>query len=423
MLLFLLGCQPAAVTAPSAPDTATEPPKVEDTAAPPAGFTLLTDSETEEIAGLGGADWETDRSDEVFRDDLIHDVELTLDSSSLSDLNSDPTDYTDATITIAGQTLDVGVRIKGSSSFQSLSGKPSLKLDMDFVIPEQTLLGIRKLNLHNMYYDPSRMSEELMYRMFREAGLPAARTGYARLSINGTHYGLYSVVEVTDDPMLERWFADSNGNLYENAENYCDLDDGIGCFDAEEFDEGSHDALSAFIDAVQTPGAGWLAAVQPLLLWEHYTGFLAMEMSVAHWDSYSYDLSNYRFYHEPTEDGWTLIPSSTDLGFGFRPWSYSDCGRHGVDPADYTMGILSSRCLQDATCQAAVHARILEIADQLEAMDTSAAIDELASRIRAEVNADDRSYYGTSKFEEHIVCMSSWLAQRPDELRTWVSAQ
>ena len=417
-MLFLLGCQPVAIQASDlVEDSAVSAPS--DTAEVP--ISLWADGQVERVEGEELPDWETDRSEEIFRDDIIHDVVIELDSGSVNALNYNPTDYTDAVITIAGQTLEVGVRIKGSSSFQYLSGKPSLKLDMDFEVPNQTLLGIRKLNLHNMYYDPSRMSEELMYSMFREAGLPAARTGYARVTINGTAYGLYSVVEVTDDPMLERWFADNNGNLYENAENYCDLDDGVSCFDAEEFDEGSHDALERLIDAVTDSSDDWLTRVQPLLLWDHYTGFLAMEMSVAHWDSYSFDLSNYRFYHEPTEDGWTLIPSSTDLGFGFRPWSYPDCGKHGVDPSDYTMGVLSRQCLSNETCQEAVYARILDIADQLEAMDTTATIEALAERVRADVYEDDRSYYGSSKFEEHIVCVSDWLAQRPDELREWVA--
>ncbi len=423
-MLLLLACQPATlITEPdtASPDTTPATTEAHDTAA--VGFALVEDGVTESIAGSGDPDWDTDRSDEIFRDDIIHDVEITLDSGSQSDLNARPTEYTDATISIAGLELEVGVRIKGSSSFQYLSGKPSLKFDMDFVVPEQTLLGIRKLNLHNMYYDPSRMSEELTYGMFRAADLPAARTGYARVSINGTPYGLYSVVEVTDDPMLERWFTDSNGNLYENAANYCDLDDGVGCFDAEEVDEGSDEALRVFIDAVTASGPDWLEGVQPLLLWDRYTGFLAMEMSIAHWDSYSYDLSNYRFYHDPTEDGWTLIPSSTDLSFGFRPWSYSDCGRHGVNPGDYDMGILSRRCLADEVCQEAVYERILQIADQLEAMDTTATIEAAAARVREDVQTDGRSYYGTAKFEEHILCVSDWLAQRPDELREWVADQ
>lgn len=424
MLLFFLACKPAVLSAPSdtTPDTTPET-TVEDTTEDAVHIALVEDDETEVIAGSGNPDWDADYSDEIFRDDIIHDVAITLDSGSVNDLNYDPTDYTDATLEIAGQELEVGVRIKGSSSFQYLSGKPSLKFDMDFVVPGQTLLGIRKLNMHNMYYDPSRFSEELTYGMFRAADLPAARTSYARVSINGTAYGLYSVVEVTDDPMLERWFTDNNGNLYENAANYCDLDDGVSCFDAEETDEGSDDALEAFIDAVTASGSDWLAGVEPLLLWEDYTGFLAMEMSIAHWDSYSYDLSNYRFYHDPVEDGWTLIPSSVDLSFGFRPWSYPDCGKHGVDPSDYTMGLLSSRCLSDAVCQEAVYARILDIADQLDEMDTTATITAAAARVRADVYEDSRSYYDEDKFEEHVVCVSDWLAQRPDELREWVAEQ
>ena len=41
-----------------------------------------------------------------------------------------------------------------------------------------------------------------------------------------------------------RWYEDGDGNLYEHAENYCDFTH-VGCFDADEFDEGTHDALRA----------------------------------------------------------------------------------------------------------------------------------------------------------------------------------
>ena len=75
-----------------------------------------------------------------------------------------------------------------------------------------------------MRYDPMKVSEELVYRMWREANLPASRTGYAEVTIDGTDYGLYSLVEVPDDPLLERWYDDPDGNLYENASNYCDFD-------------------------------------------------------------------------------------------------------------------------------------------------------------------------------------------------------
>jgi spore coat protein CotH len=357
---------------------------------------------------------------DLFDPVLIHEIEIELDSSARSSLSRSPETYVEGRMIWQGLPLDVGVRIKGSSSRDDLSGKPSFKIDFGFVREGAELQGQNKLNLHNMRYDPIMMSEELTYRMWRDAGLPASRTGYAWVTVNGDDYGLYALVEPPDDPLLARFYDDPKGNLYENAANYCDLDDGRSCFDAEEFDEGNHEAIDAFIEAARAPG---FDALREELDWERYTGFLAMEMSIAHWDSYSFDQSNYRWYHEPSTDRWSLIPSSMDLGFGYRPWSYPDCGRHGVDPATYTMGLVSARCLSDPACEAAVLDKILLAADRLEAMDTPALLAAAADRIRDRVYDDPRRSLSDRHFDEHLACVDAWLQARPAELRAWVAAR
>ena len=106
------------------------------------------------------------------------------------------------------------------------------------MVPSQRLLGFERFNLHNMIHDPSMMSEELAYGMFRDAGLPASRTGFAWLEINGSTYGLYSLIETVDDDFLDDRFESGDGNLYEDGENSCDFD-WPSCFEAEEFDEKS----------------------------------------------------------------------------------------------------------------------------------------------------------------------------------------
>ena len=48
-----------------------------------------------------------------------------------------------------------------------------------------TGVGMAGLNLKSMYNDPSQMREALAWRLFRLAGVPAARHTYAKLAING----------------------------------------------------------------------------------------------------------------------------------------------------------------------------------------------------------------------------------------------
>ena len=390
---------------------------------PPIG---VSDTAVEEVGGPGDTAEEVQedpwtRGDTLFSPDVIHELALQVPPASLSSLTSQPFEYTEATLLAEGEELVVGIRIKGSSSYDDIYGKPSLKVKVNWLDEGQTFHGYKKFNLHNQTYDPSLMSEDLMLRMFRDADLPAPRSGYAWLTVNGQAYGLYSVIEPYSDQFLARWFDDNDGNLYEDGENSCDFDS-CGCFEAEEYDEGDDDALFAMCQAVAVEDASWEEAARQHWDWDRLVGFMAMEAAIGHWDSYSYDLSNFRIYHEPTLDQWTMLVSGTDLGFSYRPWSDPDCGDYANDPDGYDMGLIAAKCELSETCQAEFVAGVLAVADQLEAMDTTTTVQAAAERIRERVYEDDRKRYSNGDFEEHVACVTAWLDQRPGELRSWAQA-
>ena len=356
---------------------------------------------------------------DVFSETETHGFSLELDSQARSDLRNDPYSWTEA-VFIAGEVpYPIGIRIKGSSTYRDYGDKPSFKLRFDYVHSELRFNGMRRLNLHNMVLDPMLSSEVLNWGFFRAAALPAPRVGYARLDINGRDEGLYSIVEDIEDDFLKQWFGDSHGNLYENAENYCDLTR-VGCFDKDEWDEGNDDALEGLISAARLNGQDWLGEMKERMDWERFVSFLAMERVVAHWDSYSYDVSNYRLYHDPTADTFAFIPWSGDLGFGYRPWSYYDCGRHGVDPADYDLGLLARTCEQVPECHNAVLDAMLVHADMLEDMDAGGMVQPALDRVRGDAESDPENY-DMDHFEYHGACVEEFLTDRPDVVRAWVA--
>ena len=395
-MIFLLACVQGS---PEQPGDSASAPQVE-----------WPSVDTENIEGVA-------EIEDLFSDELVHDLQLDLSSEARSDLRSDPYEWVPADLIVGGFAWPVGVRVKGTSTYQSIDDKPSLKVDFGYQVPGLRFQGQRRINLHNIDLDPMLSSEWLNWGYFRAADLPAPRVGYTKLEIDGRDRGLYTLVEDIEDPFLERWFEDPDGNLYENKANYCDLDDGTSCFEAEETDEGDHEALARLVEASELRGEDWLAAMQEQMDWERFVGFLAMERSVAHWDSYSFDLSNYRIYHEPTDDDWAFIPWSGDLGFGYRPWSYPDCGKHGVEPQDYDMGILASRCEQVPECHDAVLDAMLEHADLIEASEPQVLVNQALDRVRDYADEENRDM---EHFEEHGACVADWLEQRPEELRGWV---
>ncbi|GDX82838.1 hypothetical protein LBMAG42_46490 [Deltaproteobacteria bacterium] len=390
-----------------------------------AAGTLVGDSANELLPGDTAADTgdppPVDDPD-LFAPDTIWELTLELDDDAYSELSRDGHDFVDATLGWDGRTWPVATHIKGSSSWQDISDKPSLVIDVNRLDPKQEFMGVKKFYLHNDCYDPSQMSETLSYRFYREAGYPASETSFAHLTLNGRDYGLYTVVEAHNDDFLEKWFGDPNGNLYENRDAYCDVTD-LGCMEVEESDEGNDEAFIALGQAARTRAVDWRAAVEPLLNWDRFIAYLGLEIAVVHWDSYSYDLSNYSLYHDPTADEWTFFTQSMDLDYGFRPWSYPSCGQYGMTIDKYDMGMLAASCHADASCKAELVARVLEYADFLEAADGAARVAELEALIGGEVRADSRRYYSDAEYADHVACLKTFFEGRPAQLREWAAGE
>jgi hypothetical protein len=115
--------------------------------------------------------------------------------------------YVRAGLEFDGQTVkDVGVRYKGNGTFLNSrsSLKRPLKIDLNHFVKGQQFAGLSTINLHNGVTDPSYMNEVLSHRLYRDAGLVAPRTAYARVyvTVPGVHareyLGLYSIVENVD---------------------------------------------------------------------------------------------------------------------------------------------------------------------------------------------------------------------------------
>lgn len=132
-------------------------------------------------------------------------------------------EYVHADLEFAGTRLtNVAVRYKGNGTFMGarMSDKKSLKVDLNEFAKDQKFAGVAKLNLHNNVTDASWMNEPLSYALYRAAGVPAPRTGYARVRVNapGSHdnayLGLYSLVENPDNHWAEANFATRKGAIF-----------------------------------------------------------------------------------------------------------------------------------------------------------------------------------------------------------------
>jgi len=110
----------------------------------------------------------------------------------------------------------VGLRLKGSTSLEKLAGHPSFKVKFNWSsLKGQRFLGLKRMTLNAMTQDTSLIHEASAYRLYNQMGVPAPRTGYARLFINGTLKGVYVNIETPDDIFLSTKFTDPTQHLYE----------------------------------------------------------------------------------------------------------------------------------------------------------------------------------------------------------------
>ena len=412
-LCLIWGCRAPAVIA-------TEP--IADTgpeATPETTVVVAADTATDDIAGPESP-WSGEPGSWLFGEGVVHTVNIEIDSSSWNALIFDPREYAPVTISIDEHTdYRVAIRAKGNTQFRTIDDKPSLVIDFNRELLDQTFDGLPSVYLHNMTYDPTMMHEHLAYSFFREVGVPASRTAYADVTVNGEHYGLYLFVEKQNSVYRERWWSQTPGSMFESGSfNWpCDLDLDCGCFEVDELAEGGEEALQELCDAVSTNNESWLAGAEQKLDWPAFLKAVSAEIVISHYDNYGWNINNFRLYHDPESDTWAFTPWSTDLSFGWYPWSANPhCGEFGQGPQEYNGGYLVRRCWTNNTCRAALESAIQDQAAVLTSMDMPGRIDALHTQIAPYNAADTRKWYNDAYFEREVSCIRAWSAQRPGSL-------
>ncbi|HWA71935.1 MAG TPA: CotH kinase family protein [Polyangiaceae bacterium] len=181
-------------------------------------------------SGAGPSEFSARNSAELFAWDHVPVFEATLPAERWSYLREHARDelYEPAELRFEGKALGtVGLRFKGNvgtlfSCFDAqghlICSKLSMKLSFDEYRPDARFFGLKRLNLHAMAHDGSRLHERLGYDLFREVGVLAPRSAWAVLKINGESQGLFSMVEQVDGRFTaDRFPKNGDGNLYKEA--------------------------------------------------------------------------------------------------------------------------------------------------------------------------------------------------------------
>ena len=234
---------------------------------------------------------------------------------------------------------DVAVRPKGNGTYNPvLTGKvqkPSLKIDLNKFVKGQKLAGVSTLNLHNSIFDPSWMNEPLAFRLYREAGVPAPRTAYARVYVTAKggeakrYVGLYQLVENVDDDFTESRFKVAGGALFKpvtivpfkfltrdwaDYNQMYDPKTDLTAADKQRVIDFS-DLLSNATDEV------FAARVAEFLDLDAFAKYMAVVVWMGNPDSVLEQGQNYYVHLNPTTHKFVFLPWDQDHSFGqFIPW-------------------------------------------------------------------------------------------------------
>jgi hypothetical protein len=345
-------------------------------------------------------------------------VDLSLSGEAIEALAGDPGEYVDATFSLAKGDLAFGpkpveVRLKGQASFRPLGQKAAFKVKFP---KANRLLGLKSMTLNNMVQDPSMVHETLGYEILRAAGVPAARTGFAYVRVNGRGYGLYLDLETYDDISLARLF-DTTQHLYE-ADGYgVDVvPGGAGAYEVDEGDEDDRADLEALIAAVNATGGDWsdgLAATADL---DEMTRLWAGEQYIGQWDGYSamagrYWPNNY-YLHSDEAGRFSMLASGLDQAF-VRRWP--------PVPGEGD-GLLVAGCRADSSCLAAYRARLADVSAAADAIGVGARLDAIAATVARWRPCVDLEHDTDARWQAAVTETRTYVRDRRNEVADYLGA-
>jgi hypothetical protein len=241
---------------------------------------------------------------------------VDIDPDSLAALNVDPEadHYYPCSVTLGNTTYTAGVKYRGNVT-RKLS-KKSYKLKLG---SGQLYQGRSKLNVNADMCDPALMRESLSENLFLDTGVPAPRTWWRALVLNGEYMGAYCDVEDPDKRFLTAHGLDSQANVYKCEDRLVILPDSadyVPLYEKETNDTSSYDDLIEFIETLNlTSDREFYETIIDILDIKGFIDYFTVLSFINDGDAI---FKNYILYHSFTNANWKIIPWDKDLSWGIR---------------------------------------------------------------------------------------------------------
>jgi hypothetical protein len=403
MILLLLACTPYGIHVPpvdtagiGGDDAGLEAPERIVDSSPET-------TEPDDTGGGGGTDPEAEALYDAFYDlSVVQQVHIELTDDAMSDLRRDPTTYVPGNVVIGDTRLEnVGVRLKGSSSFRDLSGKAAFKIRFN-AFEDQHYATLERATFNNMTGDPTQSKEVIGYHVFREGGVPVPHANYAQVWLNDTYYGLYSNLEAMDEHLLKRWYDDNDGDLWEGNDN---ADFSRRSTDYFELVTGVGDRTDLEAAATAVRGSDFMTDAGAVLDLPQFLDFWAYSLAIGDGDGYPYHLNDYFVYQDPADGRFDFFPWGIDESWDpYLQWSYAS-------------GTVATGCLDDADCEDLLKDHVRDALDVYESLDLVDYADRIDAATDGLLDLETRGEWSPSEVRNARADLDEVLPQWPEDLR------
>lgn len=384
------------------------------------------------------------KSSDFFNPKKVLRIDLDLPQATVDALNSRSTYkiYAPGNITMSvdGRTsgsLEMEVRLKGSTSISRLRDTPSFKIKFPKGPAQTGYLGQRRLTLNALTQDSSKIHEYGAYALFNAMGVPASKTGWARVYVNGLDKGLYANVEQPDENFAAKRFKDNTQHIYEGValkDFKPGNDDGDNLTGAFPADYGwkvtpNKNDLTKLIAALNTSNAtNWYKALDSVTDRTALLKFMAVENFLGHWDGYTGPNVNNYFIRSNTRGKFTFIPWGVDQTFGenrqtstlgdnFNAPMLSRTSTHPWLPKETVRGSLYVRCIAHIPCRNAYLTQLKAVSDMATMMKLGALMSSAAKVIQPTLDAQ----FKTKPEQLEIIALEqgrtiAWITSRQKEV-------
>lgn len=194
-------------------------------------------------------------------------------------------------------------------------------------IKGQTFNGFPALSLSSNYNDQSFVREFMACELFRETGVPAPFAALYELYIDygdgPVYFGVYTVLEIVFETMLEKQFNSNSGNCYKpdgDGAAFSSANFSLDVFENKTTGSTGGTDIQALYDALHSSTrlldtASWKSGLESVLDVDNFLKWLAVNTTIQNWDTYGRMTHNYYLYNDPRDGLINWIPWDNNEAF------------------------------------------------------------------------------------------------------------